>query len=399
MAADAEGTILYMARDGSLAAALAECYRVGTPIVVPTYPLGLQVLRSAAADIYAVIVSDGLALNHSQGDCVATVHEIRQTYKDVLVVVVTENASLTVREADGTVLARTGQEAQAADEIAKLLSLEPKVAARARTYGFVSNKGGEGKSSVAMGTTLALLDVLGKRAQRDKRPAPRGLIWDLDLTDGDVDLLAGVGLGLDDEDGEQVEMKLPDLLALLDTRTMTEARIRQHIVASKAGVDLLLAPLDLGALMALEKTEFLQLRGRLVEWYDIVAFDHNSQMDWQVNLESLATCDVVVVVMTPTRHGVRGMKRLLPTLDGVVDRSRLRLVLNMGLPEDRGLLPKIEARFQVPVLGMIPTGSDEIRDFRRAQAKGQAVPMRGKVWDAFLKIAEKLAAELPGSKR
>lgn len=387
-----------MTRDGKLAEELADRYRVGTPIVVPSYPLGLQVLRAAGEEVYAVIVADGLALNHSEGDPVATVHEIRKTWPDVLLVVITENSSLTVREADGTVLLRGGRLAEAADEIAKILSLESKMAAHV-TYGFVSNKGGEGKSSVAMGTTLALLEVLRRRAQKEKRPEPRGLIWDLDLTDGDVDILAGVGLGLDDREGEQIEMQLPDLLMLLDTRTQSEARIREHIVPSKFGVDLLLAPLDLGALMALEKTEFLQLRRRLVEWYDLVSFDHNSQMDWQVNLESLANCDVVIAVMTPTRHGVRGMKRLLPTLDGVVERRRIRIVLNMGLPEDRKLLPRIEERFGVPVLGMIPTGTDEIRAFRLAQAEGRPVPMKGKVWQTYLEIAEKLAAELPGSKR
>lgn len=371
--------ILYMLRDPLLEAEISKRYRVEPGVRVPKYPQGLQLLRSLSPRPGAVIIADGLALNHSEGDLVGTVHEIRSQYRDVTVVVVTEDPNLHVREAHATVFLRLGKIEEAVAEIGRVLGLEERRGRRAWTVGVISNKGGEGKTTVAVGTALAMREL--SRREGDKA---RILIVDLDLSDGNV----AHSLGLDGD--------LPDLMALFEAERLTEACIREHIVpVQRFGVDALLAPLEVGAFLRVDSRELVQLRARLVDWYDVIVFDHNSDLTAKLNLVNLAACDRIVAVMTPTRYGVEGMRRLIPALATFVETERVRIVLNMALPEDRALVRELEREFGVRVIGAVPTGEGELRAFRQAQACGYPIPMRGRVWKEFRTIAEQLLEEMP----
>lgn len=385
------GRILYMMRDATLETAIGARYRVGSGSRVDTYPWGLQALRQQKPAPFAVVIADGLALDHSEGDLIGTVHEIRTERdggREMLIVVVTQNPDLQVREADAVVVLRPGRLEEAADQIAQTLRLTPKAVQEALTIGFISNKGGEGKTTVAAGLCMALTETLRDRARREHRPEPRTLLADLDLSDGNVGHCFGLDQGR------------PDLAALLgfdpQKERMSEQRIREHIVpVLHAGLDVLLAPLAPGAFLRVTSAAFTQIRSRLVGWYDLIGFDHNSQLMEKLNLVSLAACGLVVAVMSPTKYGYEGMRRLIPTLRSFKDLAEVRIVVNMALPEDRQVVKDLEREFQVPVLGLIPTGTSEIRDFRHAQHEGLPVPRgRSSVWKALREMAEKLCKEL-----
>ncbi len=388
-----EGHILYMLSDEGLAAEVKKRYRATTAGVVATYPAGLGLLRSLRPEPTAVVLEDGLALDHSQGDPLGAVHEVRGWSNDITVVVVTENPDLQMREADAVVTIHHDRLAEAADAIAQALGLEARVTKRAKAVGFVSDKGGEGKSSLCMGTMLALQEVLRKQAQKHRTAQPLLCTVDLDLSDGNQEILAD---GLPEEQISDIDLMLHPAD---EEQEVNVEWIKRNIVHSRLGLDAVLAPCELGTLTALKKEEFLRLRARLLEWYDVLAFDHNSQMESLINATSLGMCDRIIIVMTPTRYGTRGTQRLLPRLTSLLHIGNVRLVVNQALPEDRNkkFVRELEETFALQegsVLGMIPGGTDEMRAFRNAQKAGLPVPMKGPIWNEFLAIAEKLARDL-----
>lgn len=393
------GKILYMLPDTAgkktLDGEIARLYRVGLGDRASNYPMGLGMLKLMPQPPFAVVIADGLAMNHSQGSPTQAVHDARQYRGDLRIVVVTANPDLRLREADKVIVTAPGEFAEAAHEVARFLGLAPRAVRQAWNIGFVSDKGGEGKSTVAMGLTLAMHTVLTERAKRHELPAPRLALIDLDLSDGNADILVA----------DRKREDLPDMMTLLDPEEqLTVERIRAHMVSTALGIDVLLAPLELGMLMGITGETFGQVRKPILNWYDIVAVDHNSNMDAQVNAASLDVCDRIIAVLTPTVYGVQGMRRLLPRLSSLphLDMANVRFVLNKALPEDRKLVAEFEAEFEVPCLGVLMGGTEEIRAFREAQRKGLPVPMRKKgllggstVWDSFLEMAEKLLAEMP----
>jgi len=207
-------------------------------------------------------------------------------------------------------------------------------ASRGRLVSFVSNKGGVGKSTLAVNVACALAE----------RHAGQVLLVDTSLQLGICALM--------------LDLKPTTTIvdAVRERERLDETLLRRLTLPHASGVRLLAAPGD--ALEAAEVTDeavarILNLARRAFEY---VVVDTFPMLD-NVVLAALDASDVIYVVLQGTAPSVAGVARFLPVLEGLgFPPSRHRIVLNRNYKRFLGDLTAadIETRLGRPIAHVVP---------------------------------------------
>jgi pilus assembly protein CpaE len=222
------------------------------------------------------------------------------------------------------------------DVLDRLLSPGPQASAAAagRTVSFVSNKGGVGKSTLAVNVACALAE----------RHPNQVLLVDTSLQLGICALMLDL----------KPATTIVDAVRELDR--LDETLLRRLALPHASGVRLLAAPGD--ALEAAEVSDeavarILNLARRAFEY---VVVDTFPMLD-NVIIAALDLSDTIFVVLQGTAPSVAGIARFLPVLEGLgFPPARQRIVLNRNYRRFVGDLSAadIEARLNRPLAQVVP---------------------------------------------
>jgi pilus assembly protein CpaE len=203
-----------------------------------------------------------------------------------------------------------------------------------RTIAFVSNKGGIGKSTLAVSTACALA----------ARHPDRVLLIDASLQ-------LGVCASMLDL---EPEASLAD--AARERERLDETLLRQLAVRHACGLRLLGAPPDAVEATAIDDRAIGRILGVGKRAFDFVIVDTFPLLD-AVALAILDLSDRIEIVTGPAVPHVLGAAKLLQVLDRMaVPRARQEIVLNDTHPPHRGKssLAAIEERLERPIAHAFP---------------------------------------------
>jgi pilus assembly protein CpaE len=264
------------------------------------------------------------------------------------------------------------------DVLDRLFSQPATVAAppRGRIVSFVSNKGGVGKSTLAVNVACALAE----------RHAGQVLLIDMSLQLGICALM--------------LDLKPTTTIvdAVRERERLDETLLRHLSLPHASGVRLLAAPAD--ALEAAEVGDeaiarILNLARRA---FDYVIVDTFPMLDNAV-IAALDASDLAFVVLQGTAPSVAGIARFLPVLEGLgIPPARLRTVLNRNYRRFLGdLTPDdIETRLGRPLSFVVPydkgvlvamnTGTPRITNARRWWGFGRVISNIADTLDDFASV-------------
>ncbi len=226
----------------------------------------------------------------------------------------------------------------------------------ARTIAVASQKGGVGKTTTVASLGVALAE-LGQRVL---------------LVDLDPQACLTFSLGIDPED---LERSVHEVLT-------GEARIRDVVVSTEDGVDLVPATIELARVEAA-----LLTRGAREHTLDDALGDLRSQYDWVIldcpptlgilTINALTAADEVIVPLQCETLAHRGVGQLIETVRDVARVTNPRLTISGILPtmydgrtsHARAVLADIYERYDIPVLD--PPIARSVR-FAEAPALGRS---------------------------
>ncbi len=183
-----------------------------------------------------------------------------------------------------------------------------------RVVCFVSNKGGVGKTTLAVNVACEL----GRRAPG------RVLLVDAALQLG----LCATMLNL------QPEVTVYDVVSQIDRLDGT--LLRELTIPHESGIDLLAAPGDAVEAAAIDEESLSRILGVARLTYDYVIVDTFPMLDG-IAIATFDRADEVWQVVAPTVPTVLGAERLLSLLEGVgVEQERQRILVNVSVPPHGG---------------------------------------------------------------
>lgn len=189
-----------------------------------------------------------------------------------------------------------------------------------RIVSFVSNKGGVGKSTLAVNTACDL-------AQRSKGSV---LLVDAALQLGTCASMLDLA----------PESTLMDAAAQIER--LDEMLLRELVTPHECGLDLLAAPPDAIRAAEIDEEDLSRILAVARRTYDVVVVDTFPVMD-AIALAVLDRSDQVFLVASPAVPTVLGLEQLLQLMGRVgVDQDRLTVVLNTSVPRHRGRLTPAE---------------------------------------------------------
>ena len=179
---------------------------------------------------------------------------------------------------------------------------------------FVSNKGGVGKTTLAVNTACELA----------RRAPGRVLLVDAALQLG----LCATMLDL------EATVTMHDVVGQMDRLDAT--LLREMTLAHECGLDLLAAPGDAVEAAAISEEHLSRMLAVARMAYDHVIVDTFPILDG-IAIATLDRSDNVWLVFAPTVPTVLGAERMVRLLEGVgVDRDRQHLVINASVPTHAG---------------------------------------------------------------
>jgi pilus assembly protein CpaE len=199
---------------------------------------------------------------------------------------------------------------------------------------FVSNKGGVGKSTVAVNTAAHL----------GKRFPGQVLLVDCSLQHG----IAASMLDL------KPQRTIADATRELDR--LDETLLREHAMVHESGLHVLAAPADILSASEIDEKGVARVLGLARRTYDYVIVDTFPTVD-AIVICVLDMCDLIFVVVQPIVPLVLGIAGLYGALDELnVSPDRVRLILNRGVRPFHGELSAgaVGDRLGVDVAHVVP---------------------------------------------
>lgn len=235
---------------------------------------------------------------------------------------------------------------------------------------FISNKGGVGKSTLAVNVACEL-------AQR----APgRVLLVDAALQLG----LCATMLDL------EPSVTMHDVVTQIDRLDTT--LLRELTVAHESGLDLLAAPGDAVEAAAVREDHLSRMLAVARTAYDHVIVDTFPILDG-IAIAAFDRADEVWQVVAPTVPTVLGAERLNGLLEGVgVERNRQHIVVNTSVPNHTGQLSGVDVanRLERDVEIVVPFSRAAIASCNT----GRPVVMEKKRWNGFRRRIAELADQI-----
>jgi pilus assembly protein CpaE len=235
--------------------------------------------------------------------------------------------------------------------------------AAGRIISFVSNKGGAGKSTLAVNTACGLA----------RRHPDRVLLLDTSLQLGVCALLLGLEPATTIVDATRQHDRLDETL------------LQRLTVAHSSGLRLLASPVDAFDATEINDEALARILFLARRAFDYVIVDTFPMLD-SVVMAILDVSDLVFVVVQGTAPGVVGTARFLPVLEGLgFPASRQRVVLNRSYKRFVGDLTRgdiesrlrrsvdVEVPYEKQILVSMNTGMPRIMSARRWSGFGRAV--------------------------
>lgn len=240
---------------------------------------------------------------------------------------------------------------------------------------FISNKGGVGKSTMAVNVACEL-------AQR----APgRVLLVDAALQLG----LCATMLDL------QPSVTMHDVVTQIDRLDAT--LLRELTIGHESGLDLLAAPGDAVEAAGVREEHLSRMLAVARSAYDHIIVDTFPILDG-IAIAAFDRADEVWQVVAPTVPTVLGAERLNGLLEGVgVERARQRIVVNTSVPSHSGQLSPRD------IASRLGRDIDVVVPFSRAAVaacnSGRPVVMNASRWNGFRRRVAELADLVGGGQR
>jgi len=248
-------------------------------------------------------------------------------------------------------------------EIAAALGLVRRPLEGNRVLIFYTIKGGTGKTTAAVLTSVALKQLF---------PEKKVILWDQDLPKGNVGLAFG----------------RPDALTiehLVREPQITPEILSRHIYHDgRTGVDLLLAPARSDVVVQLQANTFFHILSLLRATYDFVLLDFEPEIHRnEILVLALHEATDLMLVTDHSEFALDALRRLLPILAALDVRHKVRILFNNVWEE---VSPEEQERiFHLPVLGVIPHNPEYEYAHRRHEP-----PVGKKLVGPFQSVARRL---------
>lgn len=212
---------------------------------------------------------------------------------------------------------------------------------RARVFGFISSKGGDGSSFIAANLALAL----------SQKPDTRVLAVDVSLPFGDLDMYLT---------GENHHQDLADISSECDRldQSLLDSMV-QHL---SPRLDLISSPATFEKIVHIEPQRVSELIHIATNFYDYILVDFGSSLD-QVGIWVVEQLDELCIVSTPSLPSLRRAGQLLKLCKEIEKPiSRIEIILNRADTSVRISGTEIEKVIGRPINRRFPSEAEAVQE-------------------------------------